>query len=230
MDRHLTARVPGSACAARVMETRSKTRAVAELLAATAILLSYIWLWQGAFAGDFVVCLALFLGVTIASHRHRGESARDLGFRVDNLSAAGRLVFTFVGPLIAGVVVIGVVFGLHREPPILRLGTRLVLMPLFGVAQEYGLLGFYYRRWREALPGEAASMLAAAGVFTILHLPNPPVMVMTFLASLGACWLYRRAPNLWVLGVAHGLLSITVAMFLAELLTSGLKVGARALS
>jgi membrane protease YdiL (CAAX protease family) len=102
-------------------------------------------------------------------------------------------------------------------------------MPLFGIAQQYGLLGFYLRRFEEAIPGEWAPVLAAAVVFSGLHAPNLPLMAMTLVVSLGACWLYRRAPNLWVLGLAHGLLSITVAMFLAKLLVAGLKVGPRAL-
>jgi membrane protease YdiL (CAAX protease family) len=205
------------------------TAAWLEIVAVTALLLSYIWGWQGAFAGDFLVCLALFLAITLNGHRRRGESARDLGFRLDNLLDAARLVFSWVLPLVLLMMLAGLLFDLHREPPIERLWTRIALMPLFGIAQQYGLLGFYFRRFQEALPGTVAPILAAAVVFAGLHAPNLPVMVMTLAVSLGACWLYRRAPNLWVLGLAHGLLSITVAMFLADLLTSGLKVGSRAL-
>ena len=105
----------------------------------------------------------------------------------------------------------------------------MALMPLFGIAQEYGLLGFYLRRFQEVLPGTWMPIVASSLIFTALHAPNFPLMVMTAGASVGACWLYRRAPNLWVLGIAHGLLSITVAMFLAKILISGLKVGPRAL-
>lgn len=200
-----------------------------ELLAATGVLLSYIWLWQGSFEGDFLVCLGLFLVIAIAGHRRRGESARELGFRLDNFAASARLVFAFVGPLIGVMVVFGLALQLQREPPILGLATRLAVAPLFGIAQEYGLLGFYYRRFQEVLPGPWAPILASAVVFTALHLPNPPLMVMAFLVSVGACWLYRRIPNLWVLGLAHGLLSIAVAIFLADILMAGLKVGPRAL-
>lgn len=200
-----------------------------ELSAATGLLSSYIWLWQGAFDGDFLLCLALFLAITISSHRRRGETAWDLGFRLDNLEQSARLVFSFVLPLLALMVAIGLLWDLHRELPVERMWTRIALMPLFGVAQQYGLLGFYYRRFQEALPGSCTPVLASAVVFTALHAPNAPLMGMTFVVSVGACWLYRKAPNLWVLGLAHGLLSLTVAMFLAKLLVSGLKVGPRAL-
>lgn len=200
-----------------------------ELLAVTGLLFSYIWIWQGSFDGDFVVCLVLFLAITVTGHRRRGETPHDLGFRLDNLGQSARLVSLWVLPLVIVMVVIGLALGLNREPPIERLWTRLALMPLFGVAQQYGLLGFYYRRFREALPGDWPPILASAVIFAALHAPNAPLMVVTFAVSIGACWLYRRAPNLWVLGLAHGLLSITVAMFLAKLLVFGLKVGPRAL-
>ena len=200
-----------------------------ELLVVTGLLLSYIWVWQGAFDGDFLVCLVLFLGITVTGHRRRRESARDLGFRLDNLGPSARLVFSYVLPLLVVMVGSGLALDLHRELPIERLWARVALMPLFGIAQQYGLVGFYYRRFQEARPGTWRPSLASTLIFASLHAPNIPVMVMTFVLGLGACWLYRRAPNLWVLGLAHGLLSLTVAMFLAKLLVSGLKVGPRAL-
>lgn len=200
-----------------------------ELLSATALLFSYIWVWQGAFEGDVLVCLGLFLFIAIRGHRRRGESAHDLGFRLDNLGQSARQVFSIVGPLLLLMTILGLWMGWNREPPIARLLTRAALMPLFGVVQEYALLAFYLRRFEEVLPSGRAPVLAAASVFALLHLPNSPLVALSFIAGLGACWFYRRTPNLWVLGVAHGLLSITVAMFLAKLLVFGLKVGPRAL-
>ncbi len=71
-----------------------------ELLSVTGLLFSYIWLWEGKFAGDFVVCLGLVLAITLAGHRRRGESARDLGFRLDNATQSAREVFSIVAPLL----------------------------------------------------------------------------------------------------------------------------------
>lgn len=200
-----------------------------ELVAVTGLLFSYIWLWQGAFEGDFLVVLGLFLAITLSGHRRRGETPRDLGFRLDNLGRSAREVFSIVGPLLAAMVFIGLLMGWNREPPIARLLTRMTLMPLFGVIQEYALLGFYFRRFSDAMSGSTLPMVASATVFALLHLPNLPLVMLTLVAGLGACWFYRRTPNLWVLGLAHGLLSITVAMFFAKLLIFGLKVGPRAL-
>jgi membrane protease YdiL (CAAX protease family) len=200
-----------------------------EILSVTGLVFSYIWWWQGVFAGDFLVCVGIVLGITLSGHRRRGESARDLGFRCDNFKRSFREVFSIVGPLLLGMAILGLAMGWNREPPIDRLMTRVTLMPLFGIVQEYVLMGFYYRRFNEALPGVVLPAVASATVFALLHLPNAPLVLMSFVVALGACWFYRKTPNLWVLGLAHGLLSITVAMLLAKLLVFGLKVGPRAL-
>ncbi len=71
--------------------------------------------------------------------------------------------------------------------------------------------------------------MATALTFSLLHLPNSFLVGATFLTGLGSCWLYARAKNLWVLGLAHGLVSLAVSVSISKSLASGMKVGSRAL-
>jgi hypothetical protein len=75
-----------------------RRRAWFELGAMTALLLSYIWLWQGAFADDFYVCVAAYFAVGLSSHVARGESAPSIGLRFDNFGRALIQVLIFIGP------------------------------------------------------------------------------------------------------------------------------------
>ena len=59
--------------------------AVVEICAMAILILSFTWLWNGAFRGDFLVCVAIYLAIGIRSHRRCGESAREIGFRLDNI-------------------------------------------------------------------------------------------------------------------------------------------------
>lgn len=48
---------------------------------------------------------------------------------------------------------------------------------------------------------------------------------MTLFAGALSCWLYRRVPNLLVLGFMHAALSIAIARSLPYEITFGLRVG-----
>jgi len=203
----------------------SPATAVIELTAMTAVMLSYIWLWKGSFPGDLWACVALYLGIGISSHVRRGESARAIGFRLDNLGAAFRLALVWIGPLIALAFVVGAVLDSIHLTTSPRWHLHWLRRIAWGTLQQYGLLCFFYRRLDELLPGRGTPMVAAAGVFAFFHLPNPFLIVVTLGAGLLSVWLYRRTPNVWVLGLFHGLLASALSRALPAWLTGGMRVG-----
>jgi len=196
-----------------------------ELAAMTALLLSYIWLWQDAFPGDFVVCVVLYATIGLSSHLRRGESAADVGFRLDNFLETAKWALWIVGPLLVLPILIGAWLGtLHFPAPRYWL-SGFVEKFLWSTAQQYGLAAFYYRRLRELLPGNWTAIIAAAGCFSLFHLPNPLLTPVTFLAGIVSCWLYRKEPNLFVLGLAHALLALSISRSLPFEITFGMRVG-----
>jgi len=214
----------------RSMASRmAKKSAWLDIVAMTAVLLSYLWIWQRTFPGELYVCVTLVVGLAVWSHWRRGETPRDLGFRLDNLVPAAIKVFSLVGTLIVVVLLVGMWLGSFRVLARDEFLARLTILPLFGLAQQYLLLGFYLRRYQEALPGDRLPVLATALTFAFLHMPNAFLVGATFLTGLGSCWLYARAKNLWVLGLAHGLLSLAISVSISKSLASGMKVGLRAL-
>ena len=54
--------------------------------------------------------------------------------------------------------------------------------------------------------------LAAATVFSLAHLPNPILTVVTFVWGLAACLFFLRYRNLYTLAIAHAILGITLAI------------------
>ena len=207
-----------------------QTRAVwLQLAVMTALILSYLWIWQSKFEGDPIVVIALFSAVAVWSHRSCGESAHDIGFRLDNLGSSLKTLLIVVVPLAIVMFAIGALTGnLYLRPPE-KLLPRLLILPISGLVQQYGLLGFYYRRYRMVLPDSWIPTLAAAGTFALFHIPNAPLTVATFLMGILACLLYQKAPNLYALAVAHSILSFTIDTAFSGLLSDGMKVGYRAL-
>ena len=70
---------------------------------------------------------------------------------------------------------------------------------------------------------DAPRARAAGGVSPAY--PPPPAVVVEFAAGALSCWLYRRTPNLIVLGVMHGVVSFLIVETLPETLTMGMRVG-----
>jgi len=196
-----------------------------ELTAMTLLLLSYIWLWQSSFPGHVVVVCLLYFGLGVESHVRRGETAREIGLRFDNFGRSLRDVLLFVGPLIPIPILIGAGLDSLRLPSMPEILAGLPQKAAWSTAQQYGLLAFFYRRFGELFPGKWPPILAAAGVFAILHLPNPFLFAVTLGLGTLSCWLYRRQPNLVVLGLTHAVVSFAISRSLPLDLTFGMRVG-----
>ena len=91
--------------------------------------------------------------------------------------------------------------------------------------QQYGLTAFYYRRWLDLTGRPLAAGSGAAALFALFHLPNAFLTIATLVAGLLACWLYRRHPNLFVLGAMHAAISFALLHALPDELTLRLRVG-----
>ncbi len=197
----------------------------AELAMTSALILSFIWLWQDTFAQDSVVFGLAILALVISGHARRRETPRTIGFRWDNLTRAGRLVAVFVGPLILLTLAAGAWSNSYRFPPLVQWPAALGGLFIWGVLQQYVLLAFFYRRFSELVMEPVPLVITTASVYTHLHLPNPLLVCVTFVGGVIACGIYRRVPNLLTIGLAHCVLSFCFYYALPRTITFGLRIG-----
>jgi hypothetical protein len=165
----------------------------------------------------------------IGSHRLRGETLRELGFRFDNLLRAGKLLVlpmfvTALACLLAGWLFGGEINFLrwHTGRPIV---AQLLLGFGWGLLQQYVLQGFINRRAQIIWGQNWLSVLLVAIVFGGLHLPNPWLSFVTFAG--GAIWatVYQRAPNLFALAVSHSLMTWVLVSTLPATALNHLRIG-----
>jgi hypothetical protein len=194
-------------------------------MAMAVLLSSYIWGWGGAFPGHYILCLILYFLIGLSGHLRRGERAAELGIRLDNWRLAAWNCLRAVFPLLLIPLALGAPLGTVSFPPLRQWLPALVDGSLWGALQQYGLLCVFYRRFCEILPGERARMLATGAVFGFFHLPNPFLSIVTLGAGALSCWLYRRAPNLIVIGVTHAVVTFVIVHSLPDTITFGMRVG-----
>lgn len=159
----------------------------------------------------------------------RGETLRDLGFRLDNFFQTLRLLLLPM-IIIAGIaLLIGFLSG--ARPDFFRWHTeRLIIFQLalgfgWGFLQQYVLQSFMNRRAQIIWGRGTVSVLVAALIFSTLHFPNPWLMVCTFVGGLVWAFVYQRHPNLFALALSHGVMTWVLVSALPPSALNHLRIG-----
>ncbi|HVF68130.1 MAG TPA: CPBP family glutamic-type intramembrane protease [Pyrinomonadaceae bacterium] len=213
------------------VEGEDRALALWEVVSVVASVLVAEWV-VFALAGDSAVALLVPVATVIAfmllSHRARGETARAVGWRLDNFWKAARLLA--VPMLVCGALLVAVGWYTSNLDFVRWEGGQSlfgvpVLSLLWGPLQQYALQGFINRRaqvvWGRGWP----SVLLVALVFALLHLPNPWLTFATFAGGLLWAYVYQRAPNLLALGLSHALMTWVLISSVPPAALHNLRVG-----
>jgi membrane protease YdiL (CAAX protease family) len=190
--------------------------------------------WAVLALGNHKILLAVPVACVFAlmlySHRLRGETPGEIGWRTDNFMQAARLLlFPMIGGtlvlVLAGWLWFGGSFSFGRR----RAGWAISIFPvwglLWGLLQQYVLQAFINRRAQLFLGKGAKSIVLVAAVFALLHLPNPWLMGATFFGGLIWAAVYQRAPNLYALALSHAYMTWALISTFPSDALRGLRVG-----
>jgi membrane protease YdiL (CAAX protease family) len=95
---------------------------------------------------------------------------------------------------------------------------------VWAFVQEFMLQCFCQRMLR-ALVSRIGSLLLTGVVFSVAHLPNPSLTLLTFFAGVGFTAIYARRRNLYVVALMHAVLGLTLAVSAPDAWFHGLRVG-----
>lgn len=126
------------------------------------------------------------------------------GFRRDNFIAALRPCLFFSTSAAAILFMYGSLMGRNTFPPMFWI--VLLLYPLYGLAQQFALQVLITKNLRDIVRSQLPRILLATSLFSAAHFPDYWLMGLTFPAGLVLTWIYERHPNLWAVGISHGLL------------------------
>jgi Type II CAAX prenyl endopeptidase Rce1-like len=202
-------------------ENQSPTRDLVEFCVGYGLILATIWTlnpWQRWF---YWIAIAWVVATT-GLHRPTWKA---LG-----LGHAGLLQSLWVvgaAALLAGLAVyiayrLHSLHRLHGPTPLL---SHVWGYLIWSVMQQFLLQIYFLLRLQRLLPGKAAAVVAAAGLFSLAHLPNPVLTPVTLVWGIAACVLFLRYRNIYTLGLAHGILGLCVAVIVPDSIQHHMRVG-----
>ena len=177
-----------------------------------------VWTPQGHI-DTFVGLLAAFCIVWFTVRGH--YSVRELGLARPLYAVTSILA---IGALMVAAIVVADWLMHNLGPPKPAPWKRAWQYAIWSLQQEFILQSFFFVRLESALGGRRAAVRAAL-LFSIAHVPNPLLSVLSFIGGLIFCELFRRYRNLFPLGVVHAALGLTIAASFPDSLLHHMRVG-----
>lgn len=199
---------------------RSRWFILAEIGAVFALIMLYIWRLRYTAPPT---CLAI-LGFIILSQLLRNERAATLGFRWSNFRDCATAWAAPLVMLVCSLVVLGVILQTVRP---ITIGQGLVALLLYcpwGLLQQYLLNSYFANRLLAISPARYVPF-AAAAVFSVAHLPNWFLMLVTFALGYVSTTIFLRYRNLFFLGLAHGVIGSLLWIVISDSISHHLRVG-----
>ncbi len=187
------------------------------------------WLVLPFSKNPFLVSLPILIavGVIFFSHRRRGESLKEIGYRFDNFLSCLRLLALPMTAFLVGLILLGWILGSLHFGDLFGSAffRKYVWLFVWGLIQQHGLQAFFNRRAQEIWSKGYLSILIAASIFALLHLPNVWLTIATFLGGLMWAFVYQRTPNLFALAISHAIMSGILVMTMPPAALHGMRVG-----
>jgi membrane protease YdiL (CAAX protease family) len=186
-------------------------------VAILATILLYTWILE-----PLGVPVAAPAGAVVVLAAWSGLRSRTWGLSLKELIPASRAAVIFTIPAVLVVLGIGLARGTLHSPGALI--ERLAVLILWGGAQQWVLQTVVLREARRHT-SPAISVVFAAFLFAILHLPNPMLTIATFAGALGWCAIYTRHPNIVPLALSHAVGTLALLAAFDDSVTGRLRIG-----
>jgi hypothetical protein len=195
------------------------TRDLTELVFGYGLILFVLWMPE--FPQRILSPVALL--VTLAMVLARRPSLDDLGLSQRGLARSLWILPAAIVVAIASLAVAKHVGTLH---PLYKGDfTHITGYVLWTLYQQFLMNDLFMPRLTRLLESEGAAVGLAAVLFAGAHLPNLPLAAGTLVWGAISCALFQRYRNLYVLGLAQGLLGLCFAVCVPDALHHHLRVG-----
>jgi hypothetical protein len=195
--------------------------AAVEVAVMFALMMLFIWKLRALWPLAWVPVVGL---IAISNAQH-GETPKTLGLSWQTFGSGLRPGLLIIATVSGLALVLALIFGTLRTVAVGPALGGIALYCFWGLFQQYLLNGFFVTRLRQLPWPRHAPQAVAAGLFSLLHLPNPLLMAITLLGGFLGAEFYLRYRNLLFLGLAHGILGTIVFLVFPDAISHHLRVG-----
>jgi membrane protease YdiL (CAAX protease family) len=96
---------------------------------------------------------------------------------------------------------------------------------LWTIYQQFLLQDYFMPRLQRVCASQSTAITLTAVLFAAAHLPNLPLTAATLLWGAASAILFLRYRNIWILGLAQGLLGLCFAICVPDAINHHLRVG-----
>jgi hypothetical protein len=200
------------------MRSRVQWAALAEAAGVFLLIELYIWRIRPAFPLFWLLILALI----VASHPWRGETPREMGFRITGFRRGVPACAPWVAALVVALLALAAVLHTLRDVTFEHAAMSFLLYCAWGLVQQYLLNAYFVNRFVEA---RMAAPLMGAICFSLAHIPNWFLMVITLAGGYAAARVYLVYRNLFLLGMAHAVIGFALYLTVPDAVTRHFYVG-----
>jgi len=202
---------------------RLRILAITEVVLIMGLSFLIIWVVKPLGRPGLDLSLRVLVGLLLLASPwvHRDSRSR-LGLRLDNFGKA--LARILPVSLIAAGVSVASGYALDTLDPPANLERELAYYFMWATAQQYALQSVILLRLEDSGLGDR-SPLVAATLFSLVHTPNPGLLILTFLGGLLWCSTFRKHPSLFAVSLSHAVLAVVVNSSLPPEATGGYRIG-----
>jgi len=193
-----------------------------EVLAVYTTILLYIWRWQYAFPFLWLPLLAAVL----FSQWFYGDTLESMGLTGREFRPSARLSL----PVLAAVILISIFYGLWQHDSASRLATLHVWLSFGGYLiwcsfQQYLTQSYFHRRLMRVMHSPHLRCFVIGLLFAGAHIPNPILMVATFVGGFVFAEIYFRHPNIWPLAFVQAIAGFMIGALSPPWIIHNMRVG-----
>ncbi len=194
----------------------------AEAVGMFVLIMAYIWWLRFRYPYAWVPMLLLIF----ASHLYHRETLATLGFKRGHPAHALARLSAYLALVAFTLLILGITFRSVRVVPFEGAFLSFLMYCAWGLFQQYILNGYFVNRFSDFLPGHRHAIpLFAAALFSLAHLPNWFLMIATAAGGYICARIYLRYRNLYVLGIAHGVVGFLLYLVVPDTISHHMYVG-----